>query len=636
MQKKILYALTILNTHVVAQEPPQSLPTLVVTATRTASPLADVPASVTLISREELLNKGSQNVFDALRDTPGISVQGIGTGGRKAISLRGLDSKHSLILIDGKRLPSSNDSFGPNTDYHYDWLPLAQIERIEVVRGPMSVLYGSDALGGVVNIITRKPSKDWTGQINALGYLNDSDDGAGQQLSAYASGALAHTLKLQIHAAQTRRAAVADTRAPALSALEGREQQQIGVALDWQALPEHTIKLEHTQGQDERWYDTETRREQLYQSRYDIQRQHTALGWDAWLGETNALLRGYQSRIETSNSTTQGVAPTAPQTLRERVLEAGINLPWGETHLLSAGAEYREERLQHPQLVGGQAQARLFSVYLQDDIELSAPLRLTIGLRQDHFESFGDELSPRIALGWELAPAWTARVSYGHGFRSPNIKQIAQDYSFAAGMFVIQSNPALQPETNDAWELGIHYAQTAWELDAAVFDNRVKNLIDTRFQQTLANGLQQWRYDNIAEAQLRGLEITGKWQLNAAFSLSANYQYLEAKDADGERLEARPRHTLNTSLNWQRAGWQARVSHQYLAAQTLVPAGARNMEDLPDYGVWQVHLRNAITPNISVTVGIENLTDVSLAQKSANFRHEIYPRSLWLALRSTF
>jgi len=637
MQKKILGVLCIFNTYAVAQEPPHPLETLVVTATRTASPLADVPASVTVIERSELQNQGSRTLFDALHGSVGVTVQGIGTGGRKAINLRGLESRHSLLLLDGKRLPSSNDGIGPNTDYQYDWLPLEAIERVEIVRGPMSVLYGSDALGGVINLITRKSATDWSGQVKALSYLNDSDlGGDGHQLSAYASGAMTKEICLKINALQSRRTAVANARDVRQSALEGREQQQLGVTLDWQMLPEQTLTLEHSQGQEDRWYDTLTRRGQVYQSRYDIQRQHTALGWDAWSGEINTQLRAYQSQIEVENSATQGVAPTEPQTLQEQTLEASVHFPFMQQQLISIGAEYREEQLQHPKLNGGEGSARLWSGYMQDDLELTEALRLTLGARYDRHADFGSELSPRVALGWDFAPDWTARTSYGHGFRSPNIKQIAQDYSFAAGTFLIQSNSALQPETNDAWELGIHYAQTAWEFDAAVFDNRVNNLIDTRFERLLDNGLQQWVYDNISDARLRGLELATTWQLNAAFSMTANYQYLDAKDGDGTRLERRPRHTLNASLNWQQGNWQARLSHHYTRDEMLVPPGSQNLVAVPNYGLWDIHLRRTLKHGFSVSLGIENLGDVNLMEKSADVRHEVYPRSLWLEMRGEF
>jgi len=123
----------------------QQLDEVIVTATRSEISTADAPGSVTVISRQDIERKSSNNIVDLIRATPGISIRGIGSGGRKSINIRGMESKHTLILIDGKRVPSSNDVIGPNTDYQYDWIPSDLIERIEIVRGPMSVLYGAVA-----------------------------------------------------------------------------------------------------------------------------------------------------------------------------------------------------------------------------------------------------------------------------------------------------------------------------------------------------------------------------------------------------------------------------------------------------------------------------------------------------------
>ena len=151
MQKKLLTALILSAMGTTWAESPatdiDALDDVIVTATRSIINTSEAPGSVTVINREEIEKTGGDNLLDIIRGTPGISLQGIGTGGRKTLSFRGLESKHTLILVDGKRVPGSNDAIGPNTDYQYDWIPTGRIERIEIVRGPMSVLYGADAIG---------------------------------------------------------------------------------------------------------------------------------------------------------------------------------------------------------------------------------------------------------------------------------------------------------------------------------------------------------------------------------------------------------------------------------------------------------------------------------------------------------
>lgn len=133
-----------------------ALEKVVVTASRHAVLEVDAPASLSVVSRRDIEARGADNVLDAVRAEPGISLQGRAVGGRKVIALRGLDSRHTLFLVNGQRIGASDGVIGAS-DFQYDWIASDDIERIEVVRGPLSVLYGSEALGGVVNIITRQP-----------------------------------------------------------------------------------------------------------------------------------------------------------------------------------------------------------------------------------------------------------------------------------------------------------------------------------------------------------------------------------------------------------------------------------------------------------------------------------------------
>ena len=143
--------------HVQAQDlerDPAAVQTVVVTATRHAMALIDSPAALSVVTRAQIEQRGADSVLDALRGELGVSLMARPISGRKAISLRGMDSRHTLMLVDGKRIGASDGVIG-HSDFQNDWIPVEDIERIEVIRGPMSVLYGAEALGGVVNIITR-------------------------------------------------------------------------------------------------------------------------------------------------------------------------------------------------------------------------------------------------------------------------------------------------------------------------------------------------------------------------------------------------------------------------------------------------------------------------------------------------
>lgn len=637
MRRKILTVLLAgLCSNVWAEEA-EMLEEITVTATRTEMATKEAPSSVTIVSRQDIARKGAENILEAIQGTPGITLQGIGTGGRKTISLRGMESKHTLILVDGKRIPSTNDVIGPNTDYQYDWVPIGQIERIEVVRGPMSALYGADALGGVINVITHKPDNNLTGEARLASRTTDGNQGGdGHDVILNLSSGVRDNLQLNISGQQSRRAAVDSKLTPNTSAIEGQEKQQLDLGINWQPADDHNIRLEHNTGNEKRWYDTVTRTGTPYQSSYDIDRQQTSLGWEGRVGSTKSKLRTYQSDIDISNSATNGVTPTDPQKLQEQVVEGSTAFAGGEKQFITVGAEHRTEKLTHPKLPNGQDEASVKSIFAQDEIELSERTYLTLGARQDDHDAFGSEISPRASIVWDANEQLTLKASYGHGFRAPTLKQVAPGYSFPAGRFIIKSNPDLKPETSDAIELGANYATGKLELNAAVFDNKVKNLIDTRFNQNLPGGLQEWIYDNIDEANMRGAELSTKLNVTGDLKLTGNYQYLDARDGNGQRLERRPRHTLSVGTEWEKNGWQTSLSAEHLADQTIVPPATGMMTDLPDYTIWNAGVRKSVNKHLEVAAGIDNLTNVRLEDKSPDFRHEEYPRTLRLEVRGEF
>ncbi len=637
MHKKLLIIMIASSCSNLWADQPDDLGEVTVTATRAEIKTKQAPSSVTIVTRQEIAQQGSDNVLDAIRGTPGVSLQGVGSGGRKTISLRGMESKHTLLLVDGKRLPASNDVIGPNTDYQYDWIPVEQIERIEVVRGPMSVLYGSDALGGVINIITRKPGEQWSSDAKLTSRSSTDDAGGdGHDAEFNLSGGVGDKLQLSIGGQQSRRSAVASQLDPRQSAIEGKEKQQLSLSADWQPAAGHTIKLEHSAGQENRWYNTVTRTNTPYQSSYDIDRQQTSLGWKGSLGKTVSSVRAYQSDVDIINHATAPGTATDPQKLQDTVVEGNTRFAIGDKHFITTGLEHRTERLENPKLTGGKADITLNSAYLQDEIEVSPRTHVTVGVRQDEHDIFGGETSPRVSIVHDVNDKLTLKASYGHGFRAPTIKQVSPGYAFQTGKILIKSNPDLQPETSDALELCANYTHGKLNLSAAVFDNKVNNLIDTRLDKTLAGGVQEWVYANTDTAKLRGAELSADVNVRNGLKLNTSYQYLDAKDGDGQRLDRRPRHTLSTGVEWEKHGWKTNLRAEHLADQIIASPTTGVMAAAPHYTLWNAGVRKAVNKHLEVGVGIENLTDVRLEEKSTVFRHEEYPRTLRLELKGNF
>jgi outer membrane receptor for ferrienterochelin and colicins len=291
-----------------AAAPP--LQSVVVTATRHGMLETAAPAALSVVTRRQIEARGADNLLDALRGETGISLQGRAIGGRKVLSLRGMDSKHTLFLVDGRRVGASDGVIG-HSDFQYDWVAVEDIERIEVVRGPMSVLYGSEALGGVVNIITREPGDAWRGSASVEGSRADGGRGGdGQRLALRVDGPLGpgSGVFLRAGAAATRLDALASAADPRISELEGREKDDAWLGLVWRG-ERQRVDFEHRAGREQRDADA---RERSGRRRYHVTVNHlertlSSLGWEsAWTGAGglpagSGQLRAYRSRIDVEN-----------------------------------------------------------------------------------------------------------------------------------------------------------------------------------------------------------------------------------------------------------------------------------------------------------------------------------------------
>ena len=631
MQKKILIISIICAMNTLSANDTEKLDDIVVTATRSEISTADAPGSVTVISKEEIAQKGGNNILDIIRSTPGLNIRGIGSGGRKSVNIRGMESKHTLILIDGKRIPSSNDVIGPNTDYQYDWVPSNRIERVEIVRGPMSVLYGADALGGVINIITKKSNKKLTGTIKLGTHIangHSSNDGDGHNIAFDVSGGVRKNLQFNVNAQQSRRDSVDSKLKAGQSIIEGRKKQQLSFGLDWQPKQNHNIKLDFTNGQEDRWVDTATRKKKLYQSQYFIDRQHLSLGWKGSYGEKTASLRAYHNEVDISNKANNGVRSTATQNLKDNTLEGSLSFPIGEMQFITSGFEYRTETLKNTKLKNGKDSITLKSIYLQDEIDLKDNLVFTLGARLDDHSVVGQEISPRASVVWNTTDKLTLKASYGHGFKAPNIKQGSSDYVFSLGTIKISGNGDLKPETNDAFELGLNYNTEKYSINAAIFDNKVKNLIE------LTGPITNRTYQNVSKASLKGAEVSSKIALGKRLNLKTSYQYLDASDADGNALKHRPRHTLSSGITWDNNSWKLNLGAEYVSGQII--EHNRVSTDVPGYTLWNTSVQKVLNKNLVLSAGINNLTNVRLEDKSPAFLHEEYARTLRLGIQGTF
>lgn len=614
----------------------QELPSITVTATMSEQDTRTAPASITVIDRQEIEARSGIDLRDMVVGEPGVSFIQAGGAGRKAISLRGMAGHHILTLVDGRRIPASDNVFG-HADYQYSWLPMVAIDRIEIIRGPMSTLYGSDALGGVVNMITRKPGDEWQASMAVKGATtatSGSETTAGSA-SFFVAGPVNESLGLRVIGETAKQNATPNPDKPQYSELEGRRLSMGGVAAYLTISPGQTLEVGHEQGTEDRYYDAQGRGTPTdplqFENRYKVDRKTTFIDWNGSFTNWDAGLRAYRSAIDVTNRRSNGAKATLPQALKDDVLAGHASRVIGP-HLLTVGGEWRQETLDNSDLDGGSASAKHRSLFVQDEIELPYDLSLTAGLRYDRHETFGTELSPRLYLTWEASPDLVIKGGYGHAFRAPTLKQSSSAYVGVQGVHTFLGNSALKPETLDSYELSMDWQLDRFDVRLAAFHSNARDLIvNTQISKT--GVFEIYQANNVQRARLSGLEAALTWKINPAFSWVTNFGVLRTKDLDlGTELEYRPRSTVNSRLDWTGPqGWSARLGVNYTGSQYR-----KGTDRLPGYAVWNASVAKQLGKRYSVRVGVNNMGNTRLADKSPNYRHVERGRLVYVNVLADF
>lgn len=595
---------------------------LVVTATRNAQSLSTAPASISVIGNDELRERPAADLTDALRDLPGISLTA-GSQGRRGIQIRGMDASYTLILVDGKRVNSSEAVFRHN-DYDIGMLPVESIERIEVVRGGMSALYGSEALGGVINIITKPAGPDWRGSIGTE--VQSPTGGSGGlefRTNGHASGALVpDRLSLAVTGGFNRRdewhawsaAPVLDGDGAAvtrpdgsavhwqdLATLEGRNDYNARAELTWTPGGSQTIGAEYGRSSQRRFgeyyiqgwgiADTDLDRQDV------VVTHRSAPRW----GSTEA--RGYGEWVTTSDGLEQTNA----------VVEGSLNATFGR-HDFTVGGEARRVHLVSPTefTATGAASVQQQAVYAQNQLAFTQAFTLLAGARLDRHENFGLHLTPRGYIVFTPDSRLTIKGGVGTAFRSPTLRQLSPESLTPScrGACVIAGNPDLAPETSVSYELSANFSGRGWAGSVTGFQNDIDNLIDTPRGTgvppigTDPSGLPLYGPVNVNQARVRGIETTLRGEVGR-LSMTGNYTFLDAVDLDADqRLDYRPRHNANAQLSWTAGeGSSVFVRGQYLGEQTTGEVV------VDPYMLFDAGVTHRLSRRLSVKAGVLNLAD---------------------------
>jgi vitamin B12 transporter len=557
---------------------PATLERVVVTASRAPQPLSSVLADVSLVEREDIDRSGAASLADLLARLPGIEfARNGGPGTSTSVFIRGSEARHTAVYIDGVRVDSQSTGGAA-----WEQIPLDQIERIEVLRGPAAAVYGSDAVGGVVQLFTKR------GQGAAR---PSASLGIGSYRTAQAqvgvSGA-AQGLDYALSASHGRSDGFnARTAATANPDDDGWKRSSVNARVGYRLAPEHRLDATFLASKLRAHYDGSLAAD-------DTSHHTLRTASLAWQGRWNdAATTRVQVGETRSTYETQPSYYRTETTLRNTVLQHEQRLG---TQVLSALLERREDQLLNPATAFA---ATLQGRRTQDGLTLGwrgdfGDHGLQAHVRHDNDSEFGGQNTGSLAWGWRFAPQWRATASAATSFRAPTLYQRFSEYGVAT----------LKPETGRNVELGLRWAAAGSELGVVAWRNRVQDLINFGAAGPCLSTF--GCYENVGRAQYEGVTLSGRTTLGPV-ALRGSVDWHDPRNLDTDKLLARRAKRLATfGADTDLAGWSLGAEVQAAGERF---DNATNTQRLGGYALVNLRASTVVAAGLTLEARVDNLAD---------------------------
>ena len=579
---------------------------------------------VSRISKDDIDKRPAVNdISEFVRTMPGVNLTGNTAtgqrGNKRQIDLRGMGPENTLILIDGKPVNSRQSERismrgERNTRGDSNWVPVEEIESITVLRGPAATRYGSGAMGGVVNIVTKKVSKEFKGQVNL--YANqpqDSKEGATRRIGFNLSGPIIQdTLGFRIYGNLNKTEAdAADINAghgnDSAAGVEGVRNKDIAGRLQWKISPAQTLILDSSYSRQGNIYNGDTQNSnprsalvnsladgkaetaRLYRSAYSLTHDGA---WE-W-GDTKNVI-SYERTVNSHLPEGLAGGPEGSYTgldfvqsrLKNLRFSSEANIPFklGVDNVLTVGAEFTDSKLDDPAsnsqgfkdqgktdvfdgisaVRGGKASQRNWAAYVEDNISLTDKTHLIPAIRFDHNSDSGSNWSPALNFSHQIGENWLVKGGIARAYKAPNLYQTNPDfilYTRGQGCPIdapssvrcyYMGNNNLKPETSINKEIGLEFNKNGWQASATYFHNAYRNKIVIGENIIATSNIGNWllQWENTPKATISGIEGNLMIPLHDTLKWSNNFTYMhKSEDYQGNPLSLVPKHTLNSTLSW--------------------------------------------------------------------------------------
>ncbi len=601
----------------------------VTTASRTSQAVGDTAVTTQVVDREQIEASGAENLAEVLEEQPGLQVTRSFNGA--SIQMQGLDPRYTLILVDGQRVTGRVAGAIDLTRFQAE-----DIEQVEIVQGPSSSLYGSDAMGGVINIITRTSKKRYEGELHtAYGSFNTADVSARAGLrrerwGLSLTGGWHHTdgftipdperaeadLSTSGNAQNNANVALAADYTPGVPA-----DLRVGTRVDFQHRDLRGVDFSPPRANYDRRNLTRIVNATVTpELRWSAPARLRLIGRYAYFNDLLTLDQRGADALDKAERTVDQLAELTAQ--YDHQLEGPST-----THTLTTGAQASFETIESARVTGDDRRRYRYALYVQDEWLIAKEPRVMLvpSARLDVDTQFGSAVTPKIAGRVDPLKWLVLRASYGLGFRAPDFKELYLLFANPAVGYRVVGNPELKPEYSRGFNGGAELRAREWgQLSLAYFHNQIDNLISAPTSMALTDddGTAVFQYINISQAQTEGVETRAALSFLKHFSLDGSYTFTDARDRTADErgvvqeqaLPGRSRHQGAFRFAFHHAKWgtRAQVRGAVFGRQPFNAAslsGALETVYLEPYVSLDVRVAQSFLKYFTVFVGADNLAN---------------------------
>ncbi|WP_149714847.1 TonB-dependent receptor domain-containing protein [Campylobacter concisus] len=599
----------------------------VVSATGFEQNIKDAPATLSVITKEALEKKNHKDIESMTKDIPSLFGTTPEAANRRGISIRGFSPRFTKILVNGMPVPGDNAYKGlRSVGGSYSFIPPASaISRIEVIRGPMSSLYGSDALGGVINIITDEFSNEFGANLGSSYKFARNKNISGEFYNSLYlhSGLIDDVLSVSVYGKNLNK-----SEDKISYAIREQKDRNFGAKLFFKPnenndlileLARSDVKYKRTKGKT-----LSTGTNSVASER--IEGDMINLSHEARLD--NILLQSYLSYGK--------LKETAQQNLTLKTLNFDTKGSYfTDNNAFTLGLNAKKEKLDEKATTADAANVKRYdvSLYGEDDYHLTKDFILSTGIRYNYDENYGSHVSPRIYGIYSLNDFFALKGGVSTGYATPDIKQRTQDLAlpFAGGLGAQLGRSSLKPETSVSYEFGgVYNNNEGFETSLTGFYTSFKDMLSynpicsrgsvcRHKGKIYPNGI--WESINIGKAEIYGVELTNEWQVTNDLRLNQSYVYTKSKQKDGpeagKTLNNYPLHTFKFGANYELNRWLNFWSQINYYGRTKNSFNYAN--DMRAYVIADLGINYNVTKNFSLNLSVYNLFNEFFTTRSNRY-----------------